>query len=64
MLKILIQKFIDDKPQFNRSPYQLKEAIEMELPKNFECIVIHRLSSNTINVYGISKEYETEVIVL
>lgn len=61
MTRILIQKFINGQPQFDRVPRLYKDAIEMEIP-GFDLIVIERIGSNSFSVLGISKDYESEVI--
>lgn len=64
MIRILIQQFVNGKPRFNRQPKLYQEAIEMEVPAGFDLIVIQRITKNTFNIYGVSKDYESEVIEL
>lgn len=64
MIRILIQQFVNGKPRFNRQPKLYQEAIEMEVPAVFDLIVIQRITKNTFNIYGVSKDYESEVIEL
>ena len=63
MTRITIQQFINGKPQFNCLPRHYQEAIEMEVA-GFDLIIIHKIAENTFNVYGVSRDYEGEVIVL
>ena len=64
MTRILIQKFIGGQPQFDQVPRLYKDAIEMEVPAGFDLIVIQRITKNTFNIYGVSRDYESEVIEL
>lgn len=63
MLKILIQKFEDGRPKFDRYPRNCQEAINMELPEGVDVILIHK-SNNIVNVIGITREFIGEEIVL
>ena len=40
-----------------------QEAIEMEVA-GFDLIIIHKIAENTFNVYGVTKDFESEVIEL
>ena len=64
MIRILIQQFVNGKPQFNRQPKLYQEAIEMEVSAGFDLIIIHKIAENTFNVYGVTKDFESEVIEL
>lgn len=64
MTRITIQQFINRRPQFNRLPRHYQEAIEMEVPAGFDLIIIHKIAENTFNVYGVTKDFESEVIEL
>lgn len=63
MTRILIQKFINGQPQFDRVPRLYKDAIEMEIPQGFDLIVIEK-TGNTFSILGIAKDFEGEVIEL
>jgi len=64
MTRIIIQQFVNGKAQFNCHPRHYQEAIEMEVPAGFDLIIIHKVAESTFNVYGVSRDYESEVIEL
>ena len=64
MTRILIQKFISGQPQYNRIPRLYQEALQMEIPSNFDLIVIRRTGKNSFDIFGIAKDYENEVVEL
>ena len=64
MTRILIQKFINGQPQFDRVPRLYKDTIEMEIPAGFDLIVIERTGSDSFSILGIAKDFEGEAIEL
>ena len=64
MIRVLLQTFRDGRSVYDNYPYTEQELIELKVPKGFECILVHKVAQNTVNVCLIQKEYPEEVILL
>ena len=64
MIRVLLQTFRDGRSVYDNYPHTEKELIELRVPQGYECILIHKVASDTVNVCLIQKEFEEEVIVL
>ena len=69
MIRVLLQTFVQEDGRVGRSVYDNpprteEELIQLQVPEGYECILIHKVAENTVNVCLIQKEFEGEVIVL
>lgn len=68
MIKVLLQTFVKEngvgRSVYPNFPHSEKQAFDMETPEGFECVVVHRVSKDTVNVVLIQKEYPEEVIFI
>lgn len=64
MIRVLLQVFRDGRSVYDNYPHTEKELIELKVPEGYECILIHKVAQDTVNVCLIQKEYEGEVIIL
>ncbi len=69
MVRVLLQTFVQENGRVGRSVYDNhprteKDLLELQVPDGYECILVHRVSHDTVNICLIQKEYPEEVIVL
>ena len=68
MIRVLLQTFVEregvGRSVYDNHPQNEKELVALQVPNGFECILIHRVSQDTVNVCLIQKEYPEEVIIL
>ena len=64
MIRVLLQVFRDGRSVYDNYPHTEQELIELKVPEGFECILVHKVAQDTVNVCLIQKEFEGEVIVL
>lgn len=68
MIRVLLQTFVEEdgvgRSVYPNCPRTEKKLIELQVPSGYECILVHRVSRDTINICLIQKKYPEEVIVL
>ena len=64
MIRVLLQTFRDGRSVYDCYPYTERELVQLQVPEGYECILIHKVAEDTVNVCLIKKEFEGEVIVL
>ena len=68
MIRVLLQTFVEEdgvgRSVYPNCPRTEKELIELQVPSGYECILVHRVSRDTINICLIKKEFPEEGIVL
>jgi len=68
MIRVLLQTFVEEngvgRSVYDNHPQNEKELVAHQVPNGFECILVHRVSQDTVNVCLIQKEYPEEVIIL
>ena len=68
MIRVLLQTFVEregvGRSVYDNYPHTEQELIELKVPEGYECILVHKVAQDTVNVCLIQKEYEGEVIVL
>lgn len=68
MVRVLLQTFVEregvGRSVYPNHPQTEEELVQLQVPENYECILIHKVASDTVNVCLIQKEYEGEVIIL
>ena len=68
MIRVLLQTFVEregvGRSVYDNYPHTEQELIELKVPEGYECILVHKVAQDTVNVCLIQKEYPEEVIVL
>ena len=64
MIRVLLQTFRDGRSVYDNYPSTEQQLIALKVPEGYECILIHRVAQDTVNVCLIQKEYPEEVIIL
>ena len=68
MIRVLLQTFVeregDGRSVYDNYPHTEQELIELKVPEGYECILVHKVAQDTVNVCLIQKEYPEEVIIL
>ena len=72
MIRVLLKTFVEKKRDgrsvtvniYDNYPRTEQELFELKVPSDYDCIVIHRVSKNTVNVCLIKKEFDGEEIIL
>ena len=64
MIRVLLQVFRDGRSVYDNYPRSEQELIKLKVPEGYECVLIHKVAEDTVNVCLIQKEFEEEVIVL
>ena len=64
MIRVLLQGFRDGRSVYDNYPRTEEELIQLQVPEGYECILIHKVAQDTVNVCLIQKEYPEGVIIL
>ena len=68
MIRVLLQTFVEregvGRSVYDNHPRTEKDLLELQVPSGYECILVHRVSRDTINICLIKKEFPEEGIVL
>ena len=50
MVRVLLQTFRAGRSVYDNYPRSEQELIELQVPQGYECILIHKVASDTVNV--------------